>query len=92
MIPALRLGGSSTFKTLILGLVSIPKVDISIMSKGFFFAFIIFGKEANRGVFSRKSQVSTAGKLVSSFSIPSSISLERNILLPSIFKSEIKQA
>ena len=80
-----------TFNVLILGVVSIPNESISIISKGFFLAFIIFGKEAKRGVLSLKSHVRTAGKLVSKFSIPSSISLEIETLLPSIFKFEIKQ-
>ena len=53
---------------------------------------MILGKEANLGVFNLKSHVITAGKLLSSFSIPSSISLEMINLSPSIFKSEIKQA
>ena len=50
----------------------------------------MFGKDANRGVFNLRSHVKTAGKLVSSFSIPSSISLDMSNLLSSIFSSEIK--
>ena len=60
------------------------------MSKGFFCFHYIW--QSKSWSVNRKSQVSTAGKLVSSFSMPSSISLEMNSLLPSIFKSEIKQA
>ena len=47
----------------------------------------MFGRDANRGVFNLRSHVKTAGKLVSSFSIPSSISLDMSNLLSSLSKT-----
>ncbi len=38
IIPAFLTSGSSTFKNVFLGLRSIPRVDASTVSNGFFFA------------------------------------------------------
>ena len=74
-MPAFLFGGSSTFSCSILFVRSKP-ISLAInCSIGFFFAFIILGSEANLGSFNLKSQVTIAGKFISSVSKPSSISL-----------------
>ncbi|SVD48255.1 uncharacterized protein METZ01_LOCUS401109, partial [marine metagenome] len=90
-MPAFLFGGSSTLISLILGFVSIPKSEALICSKGFFFAFIIFGNDAYLGSFNLKSHVTIAGTLTSIVSNPSSTSLttSKNLSLIAIFEAKV---
>src|SRR6476619_4885894 len=46
LMPAFLVGGSAVFITLILGVMSTPSAAASRSSKGFFFAFMMFGSDA----------------------------------------------
>src|SRR3954470_5045888 len=59
--PAWRLGGSTILMTLRRGSILMPSSSTVISLRGFFFAFIMFGKLASRGSLRRKSAVKTAG-------------------------------
>ena len=92
-MPAFLLGGSSTFICSILGLVSIPKSDALICSIGFFFAFIMFGKDAYLGSFNLRSHVTIAGTFIN---VPAIVTCDlrlnepRYASLPNIMKAKKK--
>ena len=69
----------------------IEEISAEISSIGFFFAFIMFGREAYLGSFNLKSQVTIAGTFISIVSSPSSISLVTSSLLSftSIFDAKV---
>ena len=73
-MPASRTAGSSTFNIDNRAVISTPSASAVNVSIGFFFAFIIFGREAYRGSFKRKSTVITAGIFTFIVSSPPSIS------------------
>jgi len=73
--PPARSVGDSTFSIFNRGVTSIPNDSSVISSTGFFFAFKIFYTFANRGVFSLRSTVNTAGKVTSIYWRPKSTSL-----------------
>lgn len=60
-LPPSRFGGSVTSKTSRRGSTLTPRSKMGIVSIGFFLAFMMFGRLAYLGSFSRRSQVSTAG-------------------------------
>jgi hypothetical protein len=62
MTPPFLSDGISTFSTLSLGSISMPRSFRLKISIGFFFALIILYTFAKRGVFKRRSQVKTAGR------------------------------
>ncbi len=59
-------------------MLSSMKVAKEKQISGLDFAFMILGKEAKRGVFSRRSQLTTQGKLTDKVSSPVSTSLVTN--------------
>mmetsp|Transcript_11990 Transcript_11990/g.27779 ORF Transcript_11990/g.27779 Transcript_11990/m.27779 type:complete len:275 (+) Transcript_11990:272-1096(+) len=74
LIPASRLGGSSTCTTLWCLAISTPSCSGVNLSIFFFFAFMMLGNVAYRGSFSRRSVVITAGSFMPSVSSPPSTS------------------
>ena len=68
-----------------------PKSVALNCSRGFFLAFIIFGKDAYLGSFNLKSQVTIAGTLTDIVSNPSSTSLvtSKDLSLTSIFDAKV---
>jgi hypothetical protein len=83
MTPPFLSDGISTFSTLSLGSISIPRSFKLIVSIGFFLALIILWILANRGVFRRRSQVKTAGRETRIFYNPKSTSLVTSADFPS---------
>ena len=92
IIPASLSGGGDTLTVEILGFKSIPNSSALNDSKGFCFAFMIFGREAYLGSFNLKSEVTIAGSFIEIVCKPPSTSLVTSAFPSEIFHSEAKVA